>query len=331
MNETSIPKPKTDLLLLGQKIPRIEESLKAAFNLHRLPSRPEEEKAFAFLAPSIKAMAILTHVHVDSKLMTRFPNLKIISSCSVGYDHVDARWAGEHGIVVTNTPGVLTDEVADTALGLLLCTVRALPQAERFLRAGKWESGNFPLSKSTLRGRKIGIIGLGRIGRAIAKRLEGFGVTIVYHGPREAQDVPYRYYPDLLGLASDVDTLINCTPGGSATLKMINAEVLAALGPDGVLINIGRASTVDEGALIAALQSKIILAAGLDVFWDEPRVSKELIAMENVILFPHLGSATEFTRQAMAQLVVDNLLAWDSGKAPLTPVRETPWPQVISN
>jgi lactate dehydrogenase-like 2-hydroxyacid dehydrogenase len=221
---------------------------------------------------------------------------------------------------------VLDEEVADTALGLLLCTVRQLPQADRFVRAGKWPNENFPHSRATLRDRTVGIVGLGRIGKAIARRLDAFGVPVVYHGRNAQAGVAYRYYPDLIAMARDVEVLLVMTPGGVGTKHLINAGVLEALGPDGILINMARGSVVDEAALIDALQQKKIYSAGLDVFADEPNVPRALIEMEQVVLLPHVGSASVHTRRAMDQLVVDNLLAWGAGKPPLTPVAETPWP-----
>ena len=229
-------------------------------------------------------------------------------------------------MVITNTPDVLTEEVADTALGLLLCTAREFPQAERYLRAGKWRKKNYPLSRATLRDRTVGMVGMGRIGQAIARRLAAMQVPVVYHSRRPAAGVPYRHYPKLIDMARDVDVLMVITPGGAETKNLIDAQVLEALGPDGILINMSRGSVVDESALIKALQQKTILSAGLDVFAREPEVPAELIAMDHVVLFPHLGSASVATRGKMDQLVVDNLLAWAAGKPPLTPVAETPWP-----
>ena len=201
--------------------------------------------------------------------------------------------------------------------------MRQFPQADRYLRQGKWREANFPLSWS-LRDRTVGMVGLGRIGMAIARRLEAMNVKLAYHTRTPRTDVPYRHFPRLLDMAAEVDVLLLIVPGGVATEKMIDAKVLQALGPNGILINVGRGSCVDETALIAALKAKTILAAGLDVFAHEPNVPQELIEMEHVVLFPHLGSASTHTRQAMAQLVVDNLLAWRAGKPPLTPVPETP-------
>jgi lactate dehydrogenase-like 2-hydroxyacid dehydrogenase len=262
---------------------------------------------------------------INAALYARLPNLEIIASFGVGYDHIDAAAAAQHGAVVTNTPDVLTEEVADTAVGLLLCTVRELPQAERYLRAGKWPNANYPLSRATLRNRTVGLVGMGRIGQAIARRLEAFGVPIVYHTRQPRADLPYPHYPQLIDMAKAVDTLVVIVPGGAATRNMIDAKVLEALGPDGILVNVARGSVVDEAALIEALKQRKIFAAGLDVFVNEPEVPAELLALENAVLLPHLGSASVYTREKMDQLLVDNLLAWSRGEAPLTPVPETPW------
>jgi lactate dehydrogenase-like 2-hydroxyacid dehydrogenase len=319
---------KIDVLMLGPVMPLIPEGIGRAFTLHELWKAQDREALIARLAPNLRAMAAGggKHEPVDGAFLSRFPRLEIISSFGVGYDHIDAKWAGAHGIVVTNTPNVLTEEVADTALGLLLCTARQLPQAERYLRDGKWLERDFPLSPATLRDRTVGIIGLGRIGKAIARRLDAFGVPVVYHGRRPQPDVRYRYYASLLEMARDVDTLMVVTPGGADTKNLIDAKVLEALGPRGILINVARGSVVDEPALIAALKAGQIYSAGLDVFAHEPHVPRELIEMKHVVLFPHVGSASVHTRNAMGQLVVDNLLSWAAGRGPLTPVPETPWP-----
>jgi lactate dehydrogenase-like 2-hydroxyacid dehydrogenase len=315
------PSDKTHLLLLGPDKPLITEGLAESFIIHRLDSSGTLASG---IASSIRAIALCGgHDPLNAEFMLRFPNLEIIANFGVGYDHIDATWAGEHGIIVTNTPDVLTEEVADTALGLLLCTVRELPQAERYLRAGRWLEKPYPLTCSSLRGRSVGIVGLGRIGSAIARRLEGFGVSLSYHN-RNKRDVHYIYHASLLSLAREVDILIVVTPGGPETSSLVNFEILGALGPCGILINIGRGSSVDEAALIRALKTKTILAAGLDVFNDEPHVPKELLEMGNVVLLPHVGSASMETRDAMARLLVNNLLSWKNGKGALTPVKETP-------
>ncbi len=316
---------KLDVLMVGPVMPLIEQGISRAFTLHKLWEAPDREALIANLAPRLRAIVAGggKHEPMGPDFLGRFPKLEIVSSFGVGYDHVDAKWAAAHGIVVTNTPDVLTEEVADTALGLLLCTVRELPQAERYLRAGKWLEGDYPLTRATLRDRTIGMVGLGRIGKAIARRLDAFRVPVVYHSRHPQPGVPYRHYPNLVDMARDVDVLMVVTPGGPATKHLIDANVLEALGPDGILINMSRGSVVDEPALIAALEAGKILSAGLDVFANEPRVPPELMAMENVVLFPHVGSASVYTRDAMGQLVVDNLLSWAAGKGPLTPVPES--------
>lgn len=318
---------KPDVLLVGAKKSVLMAGLEPKVTLHDYLGAPDKAAFIKSVGDKIRAIAIAyTANKVDAAFMQQFPKLEQISSFGVGYDHIDAKWAGAHGIVVTNTPGVLDEEVADTAVGLLLCTVRELPQSDRYLRAGKWPAAHYPLTKATLRNRTVGIVGMGRIGKAIAKRLDAFGVPVAYHSRNPQTGTNYKYYPKLLDMARDVDTLIVIVPGGAATANMINAEVLKALGPRGILINMARGSVVDEPALIEALKSRTIYSAGLDVFAKEPQVPRELIEMDHVVLFPHIGSATEVTRAAMDQLVVDNILAWAAGKPPLTPVPETPYP-----
>jgi len=316
---------KPDVLLVGHKKPVIVAGLEPKVTLHKLIDAPDKEAFLKPLADKIRAIAVAyTNERISPEFMQRFPKLEQISSFGVGYDHIDAKWAGAHGITVTNTPKVLDEEVADTALGLLLCTVREFPQAERYLRAGKWPGAAYPLTNATLRDRTVGMVGMGRIGKAIARRLEAFGVPVVYHSRNPQAGVSYKYYPKLVDMARAVDTLMVIVPGGASTQNMINKEVLEALGPNGILINMARGSVVDEPALIEALKAKRIFSAGLDVFVKEPQVPKELIEMDHVVLFPHLGSGSVYTRKAMDQLVVDNLLAWVGGKPPLTPVPETP-------
>ncbi|MGE0038575.1 MAG: 2-hydroxyacid dehydrogenase [Xanthobacteraceae bacterium] len=318
---------KIDVLLIGPPKPVVVDGLTRAFNLIKFSDVKDQEEFFAETAPHIRAIACsATSERIPGDLMARFPKLEIVSSFGVGYDHMDSQWAAAHGVVLTNTPEVLTEEVADTALGLLLCTVREFPQAERYLRAGKWREKDYRLSTASLRNRTVGLVGMGRIGQAIARRLDAMRVPVVYHSRRPAAGVAYRHYPKLLDMARDVDVLLVNAPGGAATRNMINAEVLEALGPQGILINMARGSVVDEDALIKALQDKTILSAGLDVYLREPDVPAALIDMEHVVLFPHLGSASVATREKMDQLVVDNLVAWAAGKPPLTPVPETPWP-----
>jgi lactate dehydrogenase-like 2-hydroxyacid dehydrogenase len=317
---------KIEVLLVGPPKSTIINGL-AAFTVHRLGEATDKEALIAAVAARVRALAVsYTSEKVGGAMLARFPRLEIVSTFGVGYDHIDTAWAAAHGIAVTNTPEVLTEEVADTALGLLLCTVREFPQADRYLRAGKWIERPYPLTKATLRNRTVGIVGMGAIGKAIGRRLDAMGVPVVYHSRRPAAGVSYRHYPKLIDMARDVDVLLAIVPGGAETHGMINAEVLAALGREGILINMARGSVVDEPALIEALRTKTILSAGLDVFLREPEVPAELIAMENVVLFPHLGSASLHTRTQMDQRVVDNLVAWAAGKPPLSPVPEAPWP-----
>jgi lactate dehydrogenase-like 2-hydroxyacid dehydrogenase len=314
-----------DVLMPIEGMRDIAGGIEKRMRLHRLWREADPEAALRRLAPKIRGVAAGSHqATVDAALMRRLPNLQIVASFGVGYDHVDAKWAGEHGIIVTHTPGVLDEEVADTAFGLMLATVRQLPQAERYLREGRWPSGPFPLTAS-LRGRILGILGLGRIGKVIARRAVAFGLDVVYHGRKPQEGAPYLYYPTLIGMARACRILMVVAPGGAQTKNIVNREILEALGPDGVLINISRGSLVDEDALIEALAKRKILAAGLDVFAEEPNVPAALVALDNAVLLPHVGSASRHTRQAMADLVVANLYSWIDGEGPLTPVPETPW------
>jgi len=315
---------KPDLLMTVPMIPHATKQIEALFNVHKLWEAADKDALLSKVGQQIKAVA--NHSKVDAAMMAKMPNLKIVAGFGVGYDNVDAKYASQQGIIVTNTPNVLNEEVADTALGLLLMTVRELPQAERWLRAGHWTAkGDYPLTATTLRDRTVGIVGLGRIGQAIAQRVAAFGVPVVYHSRRPVAGVSYKHYPDLLGMARAVDTLIVITPGGAATANLINAAVLEALGPRGVLINVARGSVVDEPALIKALQDRTIQAAGLDVYAREPSVPQELLALPNVVALPHVASASVHTRNAMGQLVVDNLKAFLADQPPLTPVPETPF------
>jgi lactate dehydrogenase-like 2-hydroxyacid dehydrogenase len=319
--------PTVEILVPDRLAPDALASAEQLFVVHQLVHAPDRDAFLTSIGPRVRAVARGGHAHIDRALVDRLPALEIIASFGVGYDGIDLHAAAERGIIVTNTPDVLTEEVADTVLGLLLMTVRELSAAERHLRAGKWRSeGPYPLT-SSLRDRTVGMIGLGRIGVTIAKRLEVMNVPVVYHTRTRRADVPYRHYTDLVSMAGDVDVLISIVPGGPSTRNLIDAAVLNALGPNGILISAGRGSTVDEPALIDALKNGRIHAAGLDVFADEPNVPAELMDLPNVVLLPHVGSASVYTRRAMGQLVVDNLRNWFERGAPLTPVAETPWPR----
>jgi lactate dehydrogenase-like 2-hydroxyacid dehydrogenase len=314
-----------EVLIPAEGMAEISEQLEKRVTLHRLWRAPDREATLAAIAPRIRAVVATWHAAaVDAALMRRLPNLEIVVSFGVGYDHIDAAWAGAHGIIVTNTPGVLDEDTADIGMALTLAAVRRLPQAERYLREGRWPSAPFPLTAS-LRGRTMGILGLGRIGKQVAKRAQAFGLNVVYHGRKAQDDAPYLYYPSLLGMAKACDILMIAAPGGAATRHIVDREVMAALGPDGVLVNIARGSLVDEAALIEALRERRILSAGLDVYENEPNVPPALLELDNVVALPHVGSATRHTRRAMADLVVANLFSWIDGKGPLTPTPETPW------
>ncbi len=319
--------PKPGLLNTGPMMDLIEQGVAEDFEVHRLHLARDREVLLARIGPSVRAICTGSHtgVRTDAALMARLPNLKIIGNFGVGYDTIDVPVAARRGIVITNTPDVLTEEVADTTLGLLLATVRELSNAERWLRDGRWaRDGDYRLTAS-LRDRSVGIVGFGRIGKAVARRLEAFGLPVSYFGRKPQAGVAYRYYGDLVAMARDVDTLILLIPGGPATENLVGRAVLEALGPRGILINMARGSVVDEAALIAALHSRTILRAGLDVFIGEPNINPELMRLDNVTLLPHVGSASVHTRSAMGQLVVDNLKAFAAGKPPLTPVPETPF------
>lgn len=299
------------LLITGKPMPIVRDLAGRHFEIRTEPG------------PGIRAVASCGAT--SAAVIDALPDLEIIAHFGVGYDPVDVAAAARRGVVVTNTPDVLTEEVADTTLGLLLMTVRELSAAERWLRAGCWESeGPYPVTRGSLRGRKAGILGLGRIGRAIATRLEAFGLPIAYHSRNPVPDVAYDYFGSPVDLAAAVDTLIVVIPGGAATRHVVDARVLEALGPEGVLISVGRGSTVDEAALVDALAAGTILGAGLDVFEDEPRVHPGLLGLDRVVLLPHVASASTATREAMGRLQIDNLIAWFDGRPPLTPVPETP-------
>jgi lactate dehydrogenase-like 2-hydroxyacid dehydrogenase len=321
----AISSEKIDLLVYGPPKPIVDNGFSDQFVLHKFETRGDLDRLTPAVAEKVRGMAVTYNtVRGDKATLSQFPKLEIVASFGVGYDHIDAAYAAEHNIMVTNTPDVLTEEVADIALGLLIATLREFVKADRYLRSGLWTTQQFPLSVGSLRDRKVGMVGMGRIGQAIGRRLEACRVPVVYHSRNPAPEVSYKHYPDLIEMAKAVDTLVLIVPGGASTANMVNADVMKALGPRGVIINVARGSVVDEQALVAALKSGTILAAGLDVFANEPAVPDELKAMQNVILLPHIGSASVVTRNAMDQLVVDNLKAWFAGKPPLTPVAETP-------
>jgi lactate dehydrogenase-like 2-hydroxyacid dehydrogenase len=296
------------------------EALHGRFVVHdRL--HETDPAAFAAVAPRVRAIAANGESRIARALIERLPALELISVFGVGYDGVDVAAARERGIAVTHTPNVLNDEVADLAIGLMLAVARRIPQADRWVREGRWRrDGAMPLARK-LSGSRLGIIGLGRIGLAIAQRAQPFGMSIAYTA-RGRKDVPFDFHPTPEALARAVDFLVVITPGGAATRKLVDARVLDALGPDGYLVNVARGSVVDEAALIEALRDKRIAGAALDVFEDEPNVPEALCALDNVVLTPHVGSATWQTRRAMMELAFGNLAAHFDGRALLSPVPE---------
>ena len=311
---------KPEIVLTGGMMPHVMEALEAAYVVHRYDLASNKAAFLAEVADKVRGMANGGHHgNLDNALIDALPNLEIISSFGVGVDHIDVGYATGKGVVVANTPGVLNDEVANLAIALILMCSRQLVAADRYVRSGQWLEGNMPLQQA-IRGKTVGILGLGRIGKDIATKLQVFGCEVVYNGRREQPDQPYRFYPDLADMARDSDYLVVICPGGPETEGIVDRPVLDALGPEGTLINVARGSVVDEPALVAALTEGRLGGAGLDVFAAEPKVPQELIGLDHVVLLPHVGSATVQTRKAMGDLVVDNLAAHFAGKGALTPV-----------
>lgn len=309
---------KPEILTVAKLWPPYLEELQQTFVVHDR-THELDAAAFAQIAPRIQAIAGGGESQVTRALMEQLPALQMISVFGVGYDRYDVAAARERGIPITNTPDVLTDDVADMGISLMLAIARTIPQADKYVREGKWPTGSMPLARKVT-GARLGIVGLGRIGSAIARRAAGFDMSIAYTSRNKVADSPYTYYPTPTALAAEVDFLMVITPGGAGTKGLINAEVLKALGAKGYLINVARGSVVDESALITALQNNVIAGAALDVFENEPHVPAALCAMSNVVLAPHVASATWQTRRAMADLAFGNLQAHFSGKPLLTPV-----------
>jgi len=294
-------------------------TLQSEFNTHLLSDAADRNAFLKQHAPAVRGLATFGPMPVDAKLMDALPKLEIISNFGVGVDAINLADARQRKIIVTNTPDVLNDCVADTALALVMNTLRKLPQSEAYLRAGHWASrGPYPLTTS-LGGKTLGILGLGRIGEAIARRAIACGMKIRYHN-RNKKDVPHPYDPDPVTLAKNSDVLMVVTPASAETNRMVGAKILDALGPDGYLVNIARGSIVDEPVLLRYLQEKKIAGAGLDVFTDEPRVPPEFFTLDNAVLFPHVGSATVETRKSMGDLQIENLRRHFAGKPVLARV-----------
>jgi hydroxypyruvate reductase len=311
---------KPDVLAVAKLHPFYQKALEQFFTVHDR-THLNDAAAFATLAPRVLGVAGTGEASVPRSLLAQLPNAKVVSVFGVGYDGVDVPAAIEHGIPVTHTPDVLTDDVADLAMGLVLSVGRTIPQADQFVRTGQWPNGPMALGRK-VSGARMGIVGLGRIGKAIAQRARAFGMSIAYTARTEKPESGFKFFASAAELAAEVDFLVAITPGGAGTQHLINAAVLKALGPRGFLVNVARGSVVDQQALIEALQNGTIAGAGLDVFANEPQVPEALWGMHNVVLTPHMASATTETRQAMADLAFANMQAGISGHALRTPVPE---------
>lgn len=310
---------KPEVLMIGPYPVWDMEDLDARYVVHKLWEAADRDRMIEAYRGTIRAIATRGELGASADLMKRLPALEIVSCYGVGTDAIDLAHARANGIRVTNTPDVLTADVADMAVGLLLAAAREIPQADRFVREGKWANGSMPLV-TRVSGKTVGIVGMGRIGAAVARRLAAFDCEIAYFDVSRRADLPYAFVADLVELARRAEFLIVTLAGGEATKGMVDAGVLEALGPSGILINVSRGSTVDEKALLSALEARAIKAAGLDVFWNEPNIDERLKVLDNAILQPHHASGTVETRRAMGKLVRDNLAAHFSGAALITPV-----------
>src|SRR5207302_4322837 len=310
---------KPEIVIIGPMYPPTQARLEAEFTAHRLWEAPEQTAFLQRLAERVRGVAVYALHGCPAWVIDALPRLEIIACMGIGVDKVDLACARARGIPVTNTPDVVTEDTADIALALMLAVERHLVEGDRFVRRGDWLKGELRFGRA-LRRRKLGIIGFGRIGSAIATRAAAFGMEIAYQGPRRKPDVAYRYFAEPVALAEWSEILAVACPGGEATRNLVSRVVIEALGSEGTLVNIARGSVVDEAALVAALQSGKLGGAGLDVYASEPRVPEALIAMDNVVLSPHIGSGTDDTRRAMGDLTVDNLLAHFAGLPLLTPV-----------
>jgi D-3-phosphoglycerate dehydrogenase len=310
---------KPELLLLGPYNDPEMDMLAESFALHRLWEAADKDALLSRLAPGLRAVGTKGEVGADAALMDKLPELEIVACYGVGVDAIDLARARERGIRVTNTPDVLTEDVADMAWALLLATARRIPAGDAHVRSGAWAERAMAMT-TRVWGKRLGVVGLGRIGRAVARRAEGFGMEVAYSGRTRREDAPYAWHPDPASLAAASDMLVVCAAGGAGTKGLVNAEAIAALGPNGILVNVSRGTVVDEAALLDALEDGGIAAAGLDVFGNEPKIDPRFLALENVVLQPHNSSGTRETRMAMASLVRDNLLAHFAGRPLPTPV-----------
>jgi hydroxypyruvate reductase len=311
---------KKTILALGSLLPAEMDALEKSFDLIRLWKEPNPEAVLqAYKNDIIGILSAYNGIPVTARILESLPNLEIVAQFGVGVDNIDLGAAKARGIAVTNTPDILTPDTADIALSLILCLMRRIVEADMYVRVGKWASGAFSLS-SSLSGKTVGIVGMGRIGRAIARRCLAFDMKIVYHGPRQKPDLTYPYFADLRQMAEASDVLVMACPGGPETKNLVTGKILKALGPKGYLVNIARGSVVNTEDLLIALRNRDIAGVGLDVYENEPNVPEALISMDNVVLLPHVGSATAETRSEMGRLVIANILAYFEGKPLLTAV-----------
>ncbi|MCX5046470.1 2-hydroxyacid dehydrogenase [Aldersonia sp. NBC_00410] len=318
------PNANSVVLQVGPLKPSLADTLSRDYGAHALPTNATRSSFLATHGDSIRVVVTSGRTGVDRELMIALSNLGAVVNFGVGYDTTDVEFAAQRGIGVSNTPDVLSDCVADTAVGLIIDTLRGFSAADRYVRAGNWTSqGNFPLTRK-VSGARVGIVGLGRIGRAIAQRLNGFGCEIAYHNRRRVPDSPYRYANSVVELAGGVDVLVVAAAGGPASARLVDRVALEALGPRGYLVNIARGSVVDEEALVDLLFSGGLAGAGLDVFADEPNVPERLLGLDNVVLLPHVGSGTVETRAAMEALTLSNLDEFLSSGTLVTPVVQVP-------
>lgn len=311
---------KKTILALGSLLPAEMDALEKSFDLIRLWKEPNPEAVLqAYKNDIVGILSAYNGIPVTARILESLPNLEIVAQFGVGVDNIDLGAAKARGIAVTNTPDILTPDTADIALSLILCLMRRIVEADMYVRVGKWASGAFSLS-SSLSGKTVGIVGMGRIGQAIARRCLAFDMKIVYHGPRQKPDLTYPYFADLRQMAEASDVLVMACPGGAETKNLVTGKILKALGPKGYLVNIARGSVVNTEDLLIALRNRDIAGVGLDVYENEPNVPEALISMDNVVLLPHVGSATAETRSEMGRLVIANILAYFEGKPLLTAV-----------
>ena len=311
---------KVEILQTMPMPPRVAESLGDRYVIHRQWEAEDQAALLSEVGPNVRGVITMGHGVVDRAMIDAMPNLEVITVMGVGYDGVDVKHAAAKGAPVTNTPDVLTEEVANLGVGLVMAVTREVPKADAYVRDGRWlKEGDIPLNR-TIVGRPVGVVGLGRIGLATADRLAALGAKVSWYGPRPKPEAPYPFDPDLEHLAGQVDGLVVCCPGGPATRHLVNRKVIAALGKEGWIVNVARGSVIDEQALVEALMTKRLWGAGLDVFDAEPKVPTELFGLDNVVLQPHQGSGTVATRNAMADLMVENLDLHFAGKPLKTPV-----------